>query len=83
MTEAAETEDKKLTSRVESEEIGPCKIKLRIEVGADRVKELIDEKYRELNESLALPGFRKGHAPRPLLERKFGKALLDDLKMEL
>lgn len=83
MTEAAETEEKKLTPRVESEEIGPCKIKLRIEVGADRVKELIDEKYRELNESLALPGFRKGHAPRPLLERKFGKALLDDLKMEL
>ena len=32
---------------------------------------------------MALPGFRKGHAPRNVLERKFGKALLDDLKFEL
>jgi len=83
MTEAAETEEKKLSPRVESQDVGPCKIKLRIEVGAERVKELIDDKYRELNESVALPGFRKGHAPRNLLERKFGKALLDDLKLEL
>jgi trigger factor len=32
---------------------------------------------------MAIPGFRKGHAPRNVLERKFGKALLDDLKFEL
>lgn len=83
MTEAAETQEKKLSPRVESQEVGPCKLKLRIEVGADRVKELIDDKYRELNESVALPGFRKGHAPRGLLERKSGKALLEDLKLEL
>src|SRR5688572_14004122 len=27
--------------------------------------------------------FREGHAPRPLLEKKFGKAVLDDLKFDL
>src|SRR5262249_18185849 len=42
-----------------------------------------DHKYKDLNDSMALPGFRKGHAPRNVLERKFGKALLDDLKFEL
>lgn len=84
MAEAAGTEEeKKLAPKFEIQEIGPCKIKLRIEVGADKVKEHIDGKYKELSDSVALPGFRKGHAPRNLLERKFGKAVLDDLKFEL
>ncbi len=83
MAEAAGTEEKKLTPKFEIQEVGPCKLKVKIEVGADKVKEHIEEKYRELSESVALPGFRKGHAPRNLLERKFGKAMLDDLKFEL
>lgn len=83
MPDAAETEEKKLAPKYAIEEVGPCKLKLKIEVGADKVKEHIDGKYKELSDSVALPGFRKGHAPRGLLERKFGKAVLDDLKFEL
>jgi trigger factor len=78
-----ETEEKKLAPKFELSEAGPCKIRLKVEVAADRVRERIEDKYHELSESVALPGFRKGHAPRSLLERKFGKAVLDDLKVEL
>jgi trigger factor len=87
MAEAAHThehtEEKKLSPKFEMQEVGPCKHKLKIEVAAPTVKEMIDDKYHELSESVALPGFRKGHAPRTILERKFGKAMLDDLKFEL
>jgi trigger factor len=87
MAEATHThtheEQKKFTPKAEVEEVGPCKLKLKIEVSAARVKEEIDHKYKDLNDSMALPGFRKGHAPRNVLERKFGKALLDDLKFEM
>jgi trigger factor len=83
MAEAAETEEKKLEPTSTVEEIGPCKLKLKIEIAADRVQGEIEQKYKDLNDSVALPGFRKGHAPRNLLERKFGKAMLDDLKFEL
>jgi trigger factor len=76
-------EEKKFSPTADVKEVGPCKLQLRIEVSAARVKEEIDHKYKDLNESMALPGFRKGHAPRTVLERKFGKALLDDLKFEL
>ena len=76
-------EQKKFSPKSEVKDVGPCKIQIRIEVAADRVKEEIDHKYQDLNDSMALPGFRKGHAPRNVLERKFGKALLDDLKFEL
>src|SRR5579863_3179738 len=86
MAEATHThthEEKKYSPKSEVQEVGPCKLKIRIEVAAERVKEEIDHKYKDLNDSMALPGFRKGHAPRNVLERKFGKALLDDLKFEL
>lgn len=83
MTEAAETEARKYSPACQIQEAGPCKLKIHIEISADRVREEIERKYRELNDSMALPGFRKGHAPRGLLERKFGKALLDDLKHEM
>ncbi|MHC4606681.1 MAG: trigger factor [Planctomycetota bacterium] len=78
-----DTEEKKLEPKSEVDEVGPCKLKLRIEVAAEKVEERINDKYKSLNDSVALPGFRKGHAPRNLLQRKFGKAILDDLKGDL
>src|SRR5688572_22121052 len=76
-------EERKLEPKVEMSDVGPCKIKLRIEIAAERVHDEIEHKYEELNESVALPGFRKGKAPRAILEKKFGKAMLEDLKFEL
>jgi trigger factor len=76
-------EQKKLEPKVDLSDAGPCKVKLRIEVAPERIHEEIEHKYVELNESVALPGFRKGKAPRNILEKKFGKAMLDDLKFEL
>src|SRR6185295_9713922 len=76
-------EQKKFLPKAEVKEVGSCKLQITIEVTAERVKEEIDHKYKDLNDSMALPGFRKGHAPRNVLERKFGKALLDDLKFEM
>jgi trigger factor len=76
-------EERKLEPKFEVQDVGPCKIKISVEIAADKVKEVVEDKYAELNESVALPGFRKGKAPRNVLERKFGKALLDDVKVEL
>jgi trigger factor len=83
MAEVAETEQKKFEPTAAIEEIGPCKLKVKVEIAATKVRERIDEKYKELNDSVALPGFRKGHAPRSLLERKFGKEILENLKYEM
>lgn len=79
----ATEEKKKLEPKTDIAEVGPCKLKVRVEVAAARVHERIEDEYKKLAQSAELPGFRKGHAPRPILERKFGKALLDDLKFDL
>ena len=80
---AATEEKKKLEPKAEIAEVGPCKLKIKIEVAGAKVHERVEDEYKKLAQSAELPGFRKGHAPRPILERKFGKALLDDLKFEL
>ncbi|MFI4872409.1 MAG: trigger factor, partial [Phycisphaerales bacterium JB061] len=62
---------------------GPCLKKLRIEVPADVVTERIDESLDALVSEAALPGFRKGHAPRSLLQKRFGDSVRSETKNQL
>ncbi len=49
---------------------------LSVEVDAGRVNTALEEAYRRLVKRVNVPGFRKGKAPRPILERHVGKAAL-------
>jgi trigger factor len=55
--------------RVTVEEQDPCKVRLNIEVDAETVGKTIDQVYRDYGKQAAVPGFRKGKAPRHLVER--------------
>ncbi len=65
------------------EDAGPCKKKVSIEVPEESIKEAIDEQYKELSRDAVLPGFRKGRAPRRLLEKRFGKETNEQIKLKL
>lgn len=65
------------------EDVGPCKKKVTIEIPEESIKEVIDEQYRELRRDAVLPGFRKGRAPRRLLEKRFGKETGEQVKLKL
>lgn len=62
---------------------GPCLKKLRIEVAADVVTERIDESLDALTMEASLPGFRKGHAPKSLLKKRFGDSVRSETKNQL
>ena len=78
-----EEQQEKLEPKVEVQEVGPCKLKIRIEIDASKVKDRIDHKYKDLNDKMAFPGFRPGKTPRNIIERKYGKSILEDVKFEL
>jgi trigger factor len=65
------------------EDVGPCKKKVVVEVPEETIKEAADEQYRELRREAVLPGFRKGRAPRRLLEKRFGKETGEQIKVKL
>lgn len=65
------------------EEVGPCKKKVMIEVPEEAIKTATDEQYKTLQKDAVLPGFRRGRAPRRLLEKRFGKETTEQIKLQL
>lgn len=55
--------------QVTVERKSPCQVELNIEVPAEQVITAKDKVYKELGKHTAVPGFRKGKAPRAILER--------------
>lgn len=71
------------SNKVKITDIGPCLKKVSIEIPADTVKEQLGTSIDTLISEAALPGFRKGHAPRRLVEKKFGSTVRREAKNQL
>ena len=62
---------------------GPCLKKVSIEIPAETVAEQLGTSVDTLLTEAALPGFRKGHAPKRLIEKKFGSTIRKEAKNQL
>ncbi|MEL7472344.1 MAG: trigger factor [Planctomycetota bacterium] len=62
---------------------GPCSKKITIEVPADVVDETLSASLDTLVHEAVLPGFRKGRAPKRLIERKFGSSVRAEAKNQI
>jgi len=65
------------------EQTGPCKKKVIIEIAREKIKKATEKQYKELGKEALVPGFRKGRAPRRLLEKRFGKETTEQIKLTL
>jgi len=83
MDEEQETTTTALKNTVTIEEAGPCKKKVVIEIPQESIKNATDEQYNTLRKEAMVPGFRKGRAPRRLLEKRFGKETAEQIKLKL
>jgi len=79
----AEEQDRTSKNIVTIEQAGPCKKKISVEIPEETIKEAVDEQYNELRKEADVPGFRKGRAPRRLLEKRFGKETTEQIKLKL
>ena len=52
--------------------------KMTVEVPADEFVKAIESAYKKQRGSITLPGFRKGKAPRKMIERMYGKGVFYD-----
>ncbi|MBI4843496.1 MAG: trigger factor [Nitrospirae bacterium] len=59
----------------EVQEINPTTRKLRISIPSEVIDSELSNAYGRLNESIKVPGFRPGKAPRSILEKKYGKSV--------
>jgi trigger factor len=68
---------------VKVEDVGGARKRLTITIPPQLIDEKIEESMGTLAGQTALPGFRKGRAPRALLERRFGPTLRRETKSQL
>lgn len=65
--------------KVSSSELPPRQVVLEIEVDQERVDRSMEQAYRRIANRVNVPGFRKGKAPRALVERTVGRSsILED-----
>ncbi len=80
---AEEEQSTTLKNTVTIENVGPCKKKVSIEIPEETIINVTDQQYKSLREEAMVPGFRKGRAPRRLLEKRFGKETSEQIKLKL
>ena len=63
--------------------IAPCRQRLEIQLPPPSVTQAYDAVYRQIQREATLPGFRKGKAPRDLLEQHHGQAAREEVVKRL
>ncbi len=80
MPEATTTER---PNKVSISDAGPARKKITIQVPAETVSEKLRGSMDVFLGEAQLPGFRKGRAPRGLVEKRFGQTMRDEAKQQL
>src|ERR1041385_5784074 len=65
------------------EDTAPATKKVWVEVPKEKVAEKIAEQFKELRQGAVIPGFRKGHAPQKLIEKKFSADVKEQVRRAL
>lgn len=65
------------------EDAGPCKKVLKFEIPKETIESEFEKKTVEVCDTVELPGFRKGRAPRKLVEKRFGSQIKDEVKQSV
>lgn len=72
-------EELKKEVRIETKDIGVLRKQLQITVPAKVIADHMEHNYSELMHDAMVPGFRKGRAPRRLIEKRFGAEVRESL----
>lgn len=64
--------------KVTTEKPEPGVATLTIEIPAEDLDRAVDSAWRRVSSRVNIPGFRRGKAPRPLVERHVGSAAIDE-----
>lgn len=68
---------------VNVENLSPVKKKISVEVPSERVNREIEKVFEEIRKSASIKGFRKGKAPRAVIEKHYGDRMESDVLKNL
>ena len=68
---------------IKVEDAGPARKRISVTIPAETVQDRINTQFGSLQTEAVLPGFRKGKAPKHLLQRRFGTAMQEETMQNL
>ncbi|MFZ5475814.1 MAG: trigger factor, partial [Myxococcota bacterium] len=68
---------------VQVDQISSFQKRLQFSVPAPVVSRKLDDAYRTLAHRVNIPGFRRGHVPRRLLEQRFGRQIMGEVAADI
>ncbi|HWO11639.1 MAG TPA: trigger factor [Polyangiaceae bacterium] len=69
--------------QISANQLSPVLLELNVQVDADRVRAELDKAYQQLARGATVRGFRKGKAPRKVLQHMFGARVAADVAQRL
>jgi len=72
-----------VSNTIKVEDIGPCRKRISVEIPAEAVTDQMELAFGSVANEVTIPGFRKGHAPRRLVEKRFGDHVKDETRSRL
>src|SRR5215208_3639473 len=82
-TAVAEQTEQAFQYAIKVEDAGPATKKVTVEIPRERIDEKLKEQFKELRQQAAIPGFRAGHAPQKLIEKRFSADVKDQVRRSL
>jgi trigger factor len=73
----------KMSLVVDIQNAGPCKKHVRVQVPRADLDYFRNDAVKELVSTAAVPGFRPGHVPRKLVEKRFRKEVVDHVRQKV
>ena len=82
---ATEEKSDKLRQEVVIRDAGPCRKHIKVTVNREDIDSRINDHFRKLilQDHAMVPGFRPGKAPRVVVERRYRKEVLDQVRAEV
>jgi trigger factor len=73
----------KMNLSVDIQKAGPCKKHVKVQVPRSDLDHYYNEAVKDLVTTAAVPGFRTGHVPRKLVEKRFRKEVGDHVRQKV
>jgi trigger factor len=67
-------------NKITIEDLASSRKKITVEIDREKIDAKFEEIFGELHKTALVPGFRIGHAPRRLLEKRYGKDAAQDVR---
>lgn len=82
-SDGGEEKPARLALQIAIEERSACERHITVTIPSEDIQRYFDKQFSDLMGTAQVPGFRKGHAPRRLVEARFRKDIADQVKSSL